>query len=80
MRRRSTDYGSQGDYRIVFAAFGHFLRDQRNFEYARNPGHIYFIIGNAVAFERVECAGEQLASNKLIETSYDYPIFQSLGY
>ena len=80
MARGATNHGAQGDDGVIFAAFGHTLRCQRNLESARNPCQCDVLIGNAMAHERILCAGNELRDDEFVETGGDDADFGVFRY
>lgn len=67
----SADDSAKADDGIIFAAFCHFLRRERDLEGARHPREVDFVHVEAMTGETIGCAVDKFGNDDFIETGGD---------
>ena len=67
----AADDSAKADDGIIFPAFCHFLRCERDLEGARHPREVDFVHIDAVTGETIGCAVDEFGNDDFIETGSD---------
>ena len=67
----AADDSTEADDGIIFPAFCHFLRCERDLEGARHPREVDFVHIDAVTGETIGCAVDEFGNDDFIETGSD---------